>query len=150
MRVLGYVFVSLVLALGIVGLDYHLSGTYLQEFLNNHFIETFATLAGFNIAAVIFLVGQLMMLEEKHDTEFLNTRREIKHNAYFLLSSFVICLLLLIFRPDYLIGVSLSANLPYYEFNVLILTVFELAIFAIFEILKAVFILGRTIKSQSV
>ena len=90
------------------------------------------------------------MLEEKHDTEFLNTRREIKHNAYFLLSSFVICLLLLIFRPDYLIGVSLSANLPYYEFNVLILTVFELAIFAIFEILKAVFILGRTIKSQSV
>src|ERR1700691_4665797 len=100
MRVLGFIFVSLIAATAIVALDYYLHGTYLQNFLNNHFIETFAALVGFNIAAVVFLVGQLMILEDKFDGEMVNTRREVKHNAYFLLSSFVICLFLLITRPD--------------------------------------------------
>ncbi len=146
MRLLGFVFVALLLALGIVGLDYRLSGTYLASFLDNHFIETFAALAGFNIAAVVFLVGQLLILEDKRGTEFESTRREIKHSSYFLLAAFVICLLLLIFRPVYLPNAPLNANLLYYGGNVLVIMFFELAIFAIFEILQAVFILGRTLK----
>jgi hypothetical protein len=108
-------------------------------------METFAGLVGFNIAAVIFLIGQLLNLEEKfrNKTVFVNTRREIKHNAYFLLSSFIVCLVLLIIRPGIKENISLSNNIFYYLDNILIITIFILSIFAIYEILKAVFLLSK-------
>src|SRR6185437_16506714 len=130
-----FIFVSLLLAGVLVALDYYLPGSFLQDFLNNHFIETFAALVGFNIAAVVFLVGQLMNLEEKYNGNMIHTRKEIKHNAYFLLSSFLICLCLLILRPDIKIDPSFHTNAPYYILNVLVLSVFGLAIFSIYEIL---------------
>lgn len=145
MRTLGFIFMSLLLAIGLVLLDFYLPGTYLNNFLDNHFIETFAGLVGFNIAAVIFLIGQLMNLEEKfsNKTIFINTRREIKHNAYFLLSSFVSCLILLIIRPDLKENIIFRENIFYYIDNILVLTFFTLAIFAIYEILRAVFLLSK-------
>ncbi len=139
MRALGFIFVSLVIAAAVVSLDYALPGDYLNIFLDDHFIETFAALVGFNLAGVIFLVGQLLVIEGGRDFAFENTRREIKHNAYFLLSSFGLSLLLLIFRPNFIESVSVKQNLVFYTMNVLILTLFTLVIFAIFEILQAVF-----------
>ncbi|MBP9715062.1 MAG: hypothetical protein KBD52_01050 [Candidatus Pacebacteria bacterium] len=145
MRILGFIFLSLLLATGLVFIDFHLPGTYLNSFLRDHFIETFAGLVGFNIAAVIFLIGQLMNLEERFGGKntFANTRREIKHNAYFLLSSFVSCLVLLIIRPDLKEVTSFYENIFFYVDNVLIITIFTLAIFAIYEILRAVFLLSK-------
>ena len=145
MRILGFIFLSLLLATGLVFTDFHMPGTYFNSFLNDHFIETFAGLVGFNIAAVIFLIGQLMNLEERFSgkTIFANTRREVKHNAYFLLSSFVSCLVLLIVRPDLKNIVSFRENIFFYIDNVLIITIFTLAIFAIYEILRAVFLLSK-------
>ena len=148
MRILGFIFLSLVLAIILVFADLYLPGTYLNNFLDNHFIETFAGLVGFNIAAVIFLVGQLMSLEDKFGgkTVFVNTRREIKHNAYFLLSSFVMCLVLLVVRPNLKDNISLHENIFYYIDNIFIITIFTLAIFSIYEILKAVFLLSKPVK----
>jgi hypothetical protein len=145
MRILGFIFISLLLATCLVFVDFYLPGTYLDNFLDNHFMETFAGLVGFNIAAVIFLIGQLLNLEEKfrNKTVFVNTRREIKHNAYFLLSSFIVCLVLLIIRPGIKENISLSNNIFYYLDNILIITIFILSIFAIYEILKAVFLLSK-------
>lgn len=142
MRILGFIFLSLIVATTLVTGDYYLPGTYLSNFLTNHFIETFAALVGFNIAAVVFLVGQLLGLEERYNAELANTRREIKHNAYFLLSSFLVSLVLLIIRPDLGANPSFSLNTFYYIDNVLVLTVFGLAVFAIYEILHAVFLLS--------
>lgn len=145
MRILGFIFLSLLLATGLVFLDLHLPGTYLNSFITDHFIETFAGLVGFNIAAVIFLIGQLINLEEKFGgkTVFVNTRREIKHNAYFLLSSFVSCLVLLIVRPNLNESLFFHENIFYYVANILIIAIFTLAIFAIYEILRAVFLLSK-------
>lgn len=145
MRILGFIFLSLIISASLVALDFYISGTYLTDFLNDHFIETFASLIGFNIAAVIFLVGQLINIEDRlgSKSSFNNTKKEIKHNAYFLLSSFVISLILLIIRPN-LQGVGeLKDNVLYYIDNVLIITIFSLAIFAIYEILRAVFFLSK-------
>lgn len=143
MRVLGFIFVSLVIAFGLVGSDILLPGTFLAHFLDNNFIETFAGLIGFNIAAVIFLVGQLMNIEDRlgGKVQFTRTRKEIKHNAYFLLSSFVACLILLVMRPDLNESLPVFGNILYYLDNVAILTLFALAIFAIYEILRTVFLI---------
>jgi uncharacterized membrane protein len=141
MRFLGFVFVSLITSTVILVGDYHLSGSYFENFIDNHFVETFAALAGFNIAAVIFLVGQLIGLEEKYDKEFSNTRSEIKQNAYFLLGSFVFCIIVLIFRPES--SGNFVGNELYWTANLIVTTTFGLAIYSIFEILSSVFHLGK-------
>lgn len=143
MRFLGFIFVSLLFSTAVVGADYLMPGSYLKTFLDDHFIETFATLVGFNIAAVVFLMGQLMVLEDKYAATFERTRREIKHNTYFLISAFAIVFLVLVFRPDFIYGSNFKANAIYHVANVAVISIFSLAIFAIYEILHAVFVLGK-------
>lgn len=145
MRILGFIFLSLLVSSSLIVADLYLPGSYLTDFLNDHFIETFAALVGFNIAAVIFLVGQLMGLEDRLGVSrgFENTRREIKHNSYFLLSAFFTCLILLVVRPNLKVSTSLEENIFYYGDNLLVIAIFSLAIFAIYEILRAVFTLSR-------
>lgn len=145
MRILGFIFLSLLVSSSLIAADLYLQGSYLTDFLNNHFIETFAALVGFNIAAVIFLVGQLMSLEDRFGVKrgFAGTRREIKHNSYFLLSAFVFCLILLVIRPDLQVAAGLKNNIFYYVDSLLVISIFSLAIFAIYEILRAVFMLSR-------
>lgn len=144
MRALGFVFLALIGSFGLITADYHLGSTFLNNFLDDHFVETFAALAGFNIAAVVFLIGQLLSLEERFETQFDGVRVEIKHNSYFLLGGFVFSLVLLIIRPDYQQGVGFIQNIWFYGVNVAVMATFALAIFAIFEILQAVFLLGKT------
>lgn len=151
MRLLGFIFVSLLISIGISTLDFYLPGTFFTDFLNNNFIETFATLVGLNIAAVIFLIGQLTNIEERLAVKysFINTKKEIKHNVYFLLSSFIVCLILLIIRPNFIENGSWNANIFYYLDNIFVISLFSLAIFAIFEILKTVFLLEEKDPSKN-
>jgi len=145
-QILGYIFLSIILALGIVIADYFLPGTYLTSFLNDHFIETFAGLVGFNIASVIFLLGQLINLEEriKNKKVFENTRREIKHNSYFLLIAFLLSIVILIIRPDLnSVNSTFSNNILYFSLNTLVLVLFILGIVSIIQILSAAFVLGK-------
>lgn len=146
MQILGYVFLSILIAIGVVIGDYYLPGTFLTSFLDDHFIETFSGLVGFNIAAVIFLLGQLISLEERSTNKnaFENTKKEIKHNSYFLLISFLVSIIVLIFRPDIVSwDSSLLANKAYYIMNGLVVVLFCLAMASIFEILSAVFKLSK-------
>lgn len=143
MRILGFVFLSLIFSVSVTAADYFLPGSYLTSFLDEHFIETFAALVGFNIAAIIFLIGQLMVMEESYKVVFNGTRTEIKHNSYFLLSAFVVSLLLLILRPDFIEIGTLADNTWFYLINILVIAIFNLAIFSIYEILHAVFKLSK-------
>jgi hypothetical protein len=138
------VFLSLIIATLIVVTDYCLPGAFLQHFLDSSFIETFGGLVGFNIAAVIFISGQLYVIEERSGKSkaFLSTKTEIKHNAYFLLSSFVLSIVILLMRPDLQTDTAILVNKLYYTLNIFVLAVFSLAFFAVFEILRAVFTIG--------
>ncbi len=148
MRFLGFVFLTLLISTGIVTLDIIIPGKFLINFIDNHYIETFASLIGFNLASVTFLLGQLITIEATINKEsiFDSTRKEIKHNAFFLIFSFIISLLLLTFRPD--IGVSeiFRVNISYYVINTLVISIFLMALFAIFEILNSVFSIGKFFK----
>jgi hypothetical protein len=150
MRLLGFVFLSLIIASSVVAIDYYLPGTFLHRFFDSSFIETFGGLVGFNIAAVIFISGQLYIIEERvgKSNVFTSTKQEIKHNAYFLLGSFVFSILLLLLRPDLQTDTALLVNKLYYTLTTVVLAVFSLAIFAVYEILRAVFTIGD-MSSQS-
>lgn len=51
-------------------------GSFLTQFIDENFIETLAALIGFNIASVIFLLGQLFIYEQASSKElFPNTRK---------------------------------------------------------------------------
>lgn len=147
MQILGHIFLAIIVSTAVIVGDYFLPGTFLEKFIDNNFIETFAGLVGFNIAAVIFLLGQLIAIEDRSGDQqgtFKNTRQEIKHNSYFLLVSFALSLLFLIMRPDLnLADTSLVSNKAYFLLNGISIALFYLAIIAIFEILKAVFVLGK-------
>lgn len=139
----GYFFISLIIATVLVVIDYFLPGNFLNNFLSNGFLEVFATLVGFNIAAVIFLVGQLLDLELKTDRvgSFSATKKELKHNIYCLLILFCVSVFLLIFFPDFKDPSELShAKLIFYYIDkCLIISIFILSFFNIFEVLKAIF-----------
>ncbi len=149
MQLFGFLFLALLISLGITLLDNVLPGIFLNNFLQSGFLETFAALAGFNIAAVIFIVGQLMELESRvgDGTTFVDTRKEIEHNAFYILSAFLADFLLLVFRPDWIPRAPFVTNLPYYTCNILIIALFLLAMYAIFEIVQAVFKLANSRKS---
>lgn len=146
MQILGHIFVAIVVSTAVIIGDYFLPGTFLENFINSNFIETFASLVGFNIAAVIFLLGQLISIEDRFSDKdvFQSTRKEIKHSSYFLLVSFTLSLIILTLRPDLNVAdMSLVANKAYFFLNGVSVALFYLAIISIFEILKAVFILGK-------
>ncbi len=148
MRFLGFVFLTLLISTGIVTLDIIIPGKFLINFIDNHYIETFASLIGFNLASVTFLLGQLITIEATINKEsiFDSTRKEIKHNAFFLIFSFIISLLLLTFRPDIGVYEIFRVNISYYVINTLVISIFLMALFAIFEILNSVFSIGKFFK----
>ncbi len=150
MRFLGFLFLTILISAGIITVDILLPGNFLINFINNHYIETFASLIGFNLASVTFLLGQLITIEATINQEsmFESTRKEIKHNAFFLIFIFVVALLLLTFRPDIGITGRFDLNIAYYVVNTLVISIFLMALFAIFEILNSVFSIGKFFKKK--
>jgi len=142
---LGYLFLSLIISSLIIFIDYLTNSNFLNNFFDNQLIPTLASLVGFNVAAVIFLVGQLNMFETRNKKSgiFSKTRKEIKHNIYFILIDFVIIFLLLIFRLDQNSLINNNLKIMFLVFNILILALFLLIIFSIFEIMRATFKLNR-------
>lgn len=153
MRFLGFIFVSLLISTLIISVDIFLPGKFLINFIDNNYIETFSALIGFNLASVTFLLGQLITIEATTNRESLfdSTRKEIKHNSFFLIFSFIASLLLLSFRPDInLVSYQFTDNITYYLINIAVITIFLMALFAIFEILQSVFSIGKFFKKSEI
>lgn len=153
MRFLGFIFVSLLISTLIISVDVFLPGKFLINFIDNNYIETFSALIGFNLASVTFLLGQLITIEATTNRESLfdSTRKEIKHNSFFLIFSFIVSLLLLSFRPDInLVSYQFTDNVTYYLINIAVITIFLMALFAICEILQSVFSIGKFFKKSEI
>jgi hypothetical protein len=142
-RFLGFYFLSVLFSCLLVFLDSILPGSFFSTFIDNHFIETYSCLIGFNIASIIFLIGQLISIEEKFNKNFEHTRNEIKQNSFYLLFSLLISIVALIFRPDITSTSSAEVILIYNIFNIFVFSLFLLSFYSIFEVLRAVFRLGK-------
>lgn len=151
MRFLGFIFISLIISTLIIFVDIFLPGQFLINFIDSHYIETFSALIGFNLASITFLLGQLITIEAtiNKNSLFDSTRKEIKQNSFFLIFSFIISLLLLSFRPDINpVSSQFASNIAYYSINIVVVSIFLMALFAIFEILQSVFSIGKFFKKE--
>lgn len=148
-QILGYIFLASLVSCGLFLGDHYTYGDFLNEFIDNNFIETFGTFVGLNITAVIFLLGQLVSIKEKFERSgiaFKNTIEEIKDNTYFQIGCFFLSLIFLTFRPDTnKTDPSLSLNIGYYVVNHIVIMFFILALISIIEIIRATFKLHKLI-----
>lgn len=142
-QILGYIFLASLISCGLFVGDYYTYGNFLNDFIDNHFIETFGAFVGLNITAVIFLLGQLISVKEKFEKNgvaFKATIEEIKDNTYFQIGCFVLSIIFLTFRPDInKTDHSLSLNIGYYVVNHIVIVFFVLALTSIIEIIRATF-----------
>ncbi len=146
MRVLGFIFLSLIISGGVLYFSHTIGGSFIDNFLGGDFITTYATLVGLNLAAVTFLLAQLISMEEKRGEEiFAQTKKEIRHNSLYLLFSLPLSILILSFRADLVVPATLRNNLDYYVSNLIVLILFALTIFAIYEILTAIFRINKNV-----
>ncbi len=146
MRILGFIFLSLIISVGVLCFSHIIGGSFLYSFLNREFITTYATLVGLNLAAVTFLLAQLVSIEERRGKEiFRETKKEIKHNSLYLLFSLPASILVLLFRIDFVSPSTFQNNVDYYLSNIVVLALFILTIFAIYEILTAIFKINKRI-----
>jgi len=145
MRLLGHLFLFLVISSLIILVNRSTNSNFLNHFFNNQLIPTLASLVGFSIVAVIFLIGQLDILETKNGKPgiFSKTREEIKHNIYFVLIIFTTIFLLLIFKIDSNSLIDNISKIKLFVFEILILAGFLSIIFSIFEIMRATFKLNK-------
>ncbi|MCX6807349.1 MAG: hypothetical protein NTZ80_00875 [Patescibacteria group bacterium] len=103
---------------------------FLSVFLNSQILPISATIVGFNIAGIIFLIGHLLQLRG----DFSNTKKEIMHNIYLVGILFLVILLLLLINP-----VPTKNMYCDFAFKSTIMTLFFFQIYAVYEIVKAVF-----------
>lgn len=145
LRLIGLFFVSTVAASLLVFIDISLPGDFLNQFIGPEFMQMFAAILGFNFAAIIFLLGQLFNIDNSIKDLFSGVKREIKHNAIYLLTSFSISLILLVIRPDLLPNPNYNfmLNKFYYLVNIAIISMFIVALFAVYEILNSAFLLTK-------
>lgn len=146
---LGIVFISLLVSLPIFLIDRFLQTNFLESFLKNQSLQIMGTLVGLNITTTAFLVGHLTNIEiNLKKILFNNSKREIKHNLYFMIVIFLIQLLLLSAIP------SVSSDTQGWVINlksVLIylgLAIFLLSIYALYEMTKAIFLIDKIINKD--
>ncbi len=145
LKFFGVIFITIVASILLLVLDHFSTGHFLSSYLGSELVQTYAAILGFNIAATIFLLGQLFVIEEKVQSKsvFDKARKEIKQNAYCLVISFALTIVLLTIKPAFIDNTSVYNNGGYYIINVLLLSLLGIAIFAIFEILNAAFSLSK-------
>ena len=99
LRFLGAVFISILLASGVLLLDHYSNSGFVVEFARGQSSLIMATALAINIATITFLVGNLLGIEEKVGKDgFGKTRSELKQNVIamaiiFVLNTVVIALI---------------------------------------------------------
>lgn len=130
MKLLGIITFNIIL--GVLFTYFGTSGDsrFLCDFLTNQILPISATIVGFNVSGVIFLMGHLLQIKG----DFSRSKNEIKHNIYFMGIIFVILIFLLFIKP-----MSFENSLYEFTYQSLIMTLFFFQIYAVYEIISAVF-----------
>lgn len=100
LKLLGIVFLNLIVAVGLVATQFLIGGNFLTEFIKNQVPQIMATAMALNIATITFLSGSLVNIERtlKGEKElFKNTRSELKQNIIAMACIYVLNLFVTIF-----------------------------------------------------
>lgn len=130
MKLLGIITFNSLLGVLFTFLGLKSGNDFFCDFLKNQILPISATIIGFNISGVIFLIGHLIQIEG----DFSNTKKEIKHNIFFMCLLFIFIILLLFINP-----IPFDKSIFDFIYQSLIMTLFFLQLYAVYEIINAVF-----------
>ena len=125
--------INFLLACAFIFLGNYVGSTYVESFIQNDLISVSATILGFSLTGVIFLLGTF----QNFKVNFNNTKVEIKHNIYASTILFVFNLLLVILSET-------SKHNSNGFMAIAIFTVFFLQISLVLEIISATFKMQKT------
>lgn len=146
-RFLGIIFIALI-PTGIIGFaDYHYGGNFLYNFAQNQSMGIMGTILALNIATVTFLLGNLYTIEDKAGKEvFASTKKEVKQNVYFMAGIFLTNLFMLALMPE--LNSQASGIQPAFVLSLVSLMLIILIIFALIEIVQAIFSVSKFISKN--
>lgn len=124
-----YIILTFLISLSLTLISYITQSIYIHDFLSKSVIEIMAIILAVNCASAsnihLKLIDQEQAIGEKC---FSKTKREIRHNALFLIIGFLITLIL-----SFLASFFQNEKIIY-GFDCAILTIFFLYIYALYEL----------------
>jgi hypothetical protein len=117
------------LSIALASLIFFLHKEFIQGFISGQLLGIFITVIGFSHAGVMFLLGSLTQIEERKGKKyFTNSRKELKEDIIFQISSFIIVLI-----GTGLLQRNICENLTNIV-SVVIITLFILTIYSMYSI----------------
>lgn len=140
-RLLGYIFLSLIFATIVWTMSFNIGSQFLEVFLGVPLIEMMVTLVGLNIAGAIFLLGHLVTITPSHNPSiFKKAKIELKENLYLMLTLLLLSFVLLSIKPQDVSTVFMQISINFHHIvNVALIALFLLTLLAVYEIVQGVF-----------
>lgn len=139
-KVFGVVFIALLVAAPVAVADYFVGSGFLLKFVREQSSGIIGTILALNVATVTYLVSHLLSIEkEAGNPLFSRTKQEIKENIYFMAGILPVNLLILSLIPNLDSKAGLIIGLWSTGASYLSLVLLILTIFALLEIVKAIF-----------
>ena len=143
-RVMGVIFCCLVLATPFLVADYFVGNGFLDAFFGGHSVTLMGTLLGLAFVIVVFVIQTITGIESRLGKSlFTSTKKELRHDTYFMLVVFLLHILVLVVCPVRTTDMSRIRGVLIWGCKSINLLLFGLSIYCIVEILRAAFTLIR-------
>lgn len=151
LKVLGLMFISLVLASITTYLNFTYGNNYLAFFINEQIINAMLTVLGFNAASITFLISQIAAIEISQNISFLKSKSEIFHNFLWMLILFAIQFMLIVsFKFDKDTYTQEIIGIYNFGYIVTIVSIFFMFLYLFYEILSWVIHISKVNNSKKV
>ncbi len=142
--ILGIIFLCLLLVVPILLIDYFVGNDFLKSFLGGHSISLMGTLLGLNFIIVVFMMQSMTAIEFKIKKKiFDKTKKEIKHNTFFMLVLFVLHFFVLVLTPKVSHDTSQIYQSLIFFCKAINLILFSLSFYCIYEVVVAAFTISK-------
>lgn len=143
-RLFGVIFLCILFEAPFLVADHLVGNGFLERFFGGHSITLMGTLLGLNFVIVVFMIQSMAKIEFKiKKPVFSITKREIKHNTYFMLTVFLLHLLILIVSPKVMEDSGSISRLLAWLCKCVNLLLFGLSLYCIREVVCAAFTIGE-------
>ena len=143
---LGVISTAVLLSIALIFFDIHFGSGSLTKALDGQVIPMLATVLSMGISAMAIAIGNLTSLEMQAKKRiFSNTKREIKHNIFFMIGGLIVSVAVVAFQPH--INDQSSDNLRLFAcaLSATNLTVLMLYIYALFDITCIIFSIDKSL-----
>ncbi len=143
-RILGIIFLCILLVGPILLIDHFVGNDFLDSFFGGHSITLMVTLLGLDFIIVVFMMQSMTAIEFKIKKQiFAATKKEIKHNTLFILVLFVLHFFVLVLTPKVSHDTSQICQFLIFFCKAINLILFSLSFYCIYEVIRAAFTISK-------